>query len=78
MSKVICFYTKKEIDKMPASIEEGEALIENILYFELSRSTNPMVPDSALISNLISMIESNTGASRYKVMNKIYGAYENL
>lgn len=72
MGKVICFYTRKEITQMPANKAEGEALILNLLNFELTRQDNPLIPDSELISNVITMIENNTGASRYELMERIY------
>lgn len=73
MGKVICFYTRDEIKKMPATKEEGEALIQHLLEFELSRSDNPFVGSVNLIDNMIAMVENNTGASRYEVMDRIYG-----
>lgn len=73
MGKVICFYTRDEIKGMPATKEEGELLIQQLLEFELSRSDNPFVGSVSLIENMISMVENNTGASRYDVMDRIYG-----
>lgn len=72
MSKVICMFTRQEITEMPATKEAGEALILNLLEFELKRSTNPFMPNSELISNLILMVEINSGASRYDVMDRLY------
>lgn len=73
MGKVICIFTRQEVTEMPATKEAGEALITNLLQFEMTRSSNPFMPDSELISNLISMVENNTGASRFDVMDRIYG-----
>lgn len=72
MGKVIDFYTRQEVTELPASKEEGEALIMALLEYELTRSTNPFAPEVELISNVISMVENNTGASRYDVMERIY------
>lgn len=72
MGKVICMFTRQEVTDMPATKEAGEALIMNLLTFELTRSTNPFMPESELISNLISMVENNTGASRFEIMDRIY------
>jgi hypothetical protein len=73
MGKVICIFTKEEITTMPATAEEGQALIENLLRFELSRSQNELVAPVALIEDVIRMVEVNTGASRYDAMDKVYG-----
>jgi hypothetical protein len=72
MGKVIDIWTRKEITEIPVSKEAGEFLILNLLQYELSRSTNPFAPDIELISNLISMVENNTGARRYEVMDRLY------
>lgn len=73
MSKVICFYTRKEVTEMPATKEQGEAMIENLLKFELVQSRRGKA-NQELLANVISMIENNTGATRYEVMDKIYKA----
>jgi hypothetical protein len=72
MAKVICFYTREEITSLPSTTAEGEALIEHLLKFELSRSTNPFVGPVELIENIIGMIENNSGASRYEIMDRLY------
>lgn len=69
MGKVVCFYTREEIKEMPATKEEGEALIENLLRFELF-SLEPVNRD--LMDNLIYMIEVNSGANKFEVIDKIY------
>lgn len=71
MAKVIDFYTRKEITEMPATVEQGEALIENLLKFELT-SARRGNGNQELIANLIGMVENNSGASRYTVMDRIF------
>jgi hypothetical protein len=71
MGKVIDIVTRKEVTELPASKQDGEKLIEHMLRLELRRSSVNVGPVE-LISNLISMIENNTGASRYEVMDRIY------
>jgi len=72
MGKVIDFYTRKEITEMPHSKQEGEMLIEALLQFELKRASNPFSSTAELVSNVISIVENSTGASRYEVMERIY------
>lgn len=73
MGKVICFYSGKEITELPVSKREGEALLENLLRFEMFHN-----PDmewnslSHLLRNMVLMIENNSGASRFDVMDRIY------
>ena len=75
MGKVIDMWTRQDItnEPLPVTKEAGEALILNLLQFELTRSTNPFAPDVELIANIISMVENNSGASRYEVMDRLYG-----
>lgn len=72
MGKVICMFTRREITEPQTGVAEGEALIEHLLRFELSRSTNPFAGPVELVDGLITMVENNSGASRYDVMSKIY------
>jgi hypothetical protein len=74
MGKVICFYTRREITELPSTVAEGEVLIEHLLRFELGRSDNPFASPVEMIDMLISMVENNSGASRYNVMDRIYNA----
>jgi hypothetical protein len=72
MGKVIDMFTRQEIVEMPHSKADGEMIIQKLLELELTRSIDDSVPTVTLISNVISMVESNTGASRYDVMDRIY------
>lgn len=75
MGKVIDFYTRKEVTDMPVTIAEGEAMIEHLLQYELElEHNNQLGGPYQLIENLISMVECNSGASRYVVMDRIYMA----
>lgn len=71
MGKVIEMVTKKEITEMPATVEQGEALIETLLKFELANARRG-TSNQELISNVISMVENNSGARRFDVMDRIY------
>ena len=73
MAKVICFYTREEITALPHTKQDGDAMIENLLRLDMQRSKRQGVPDAGLIEALISIVENNTGASRYEVMDRIYG-----
>ena len=77
MSKVICMLTREEMNEVPASKEEGDALILNLLNYELNNCGNLITPQSELISNLMAMIENSTGASRFEVMDRIYSTRAN-
>jgi hypothetical protein len=73
MGKVICFYSGKEITELPVSKIEGEMLLENLLRFEiLHNPTMEWNSMSQLIRHMVLMIENNSGASRFDVMNRIY------
>lgn len=72
MSKVIDMRTKQEIVQQPHSKEEGEALIEALLEFEIKNNAEPFSSMFELIGNTISMVENNTGAHRFEVMNRLY------
>lgn len=72
MGKVIDIFTRKEIVAGITSKQEGEALIENLLNFEMSRAANPFAGPVELIDNLITTVENGSGASRYEVMDRIY------
>lgn len=74
MGRVICFFTGKDItDKSPSlSVEQGEELIVGLLELEMKRAANPFSGEADLISNMISMVENTSGASRYDAMDRLY------
>lgn len=74
MGKVIDMVTRQEITEMPATKAQGEALIENVLKFEIISNMRHIPTSQPLIDNLVTMIENNTGASRYEVMDRLYKA----
>ncbi|NJO48165.1 MAG: hypothetical protein HC840_00455 [Leptolyngbyaceae cyanobacterium RM2_2_4] len=74
MGKVICMFTRKDVtnEPLPVSKEAGEQLIMDLFEVELKRASNPFSANSELIDGLIRMVENNTGASRYDVMDRFY------
>ncbi len=73
MGKVICFFTKREVTEFPVSKADGEALIENLLRFEIQRNpTLEWTDASHLLGNITTMIENASGASRFDVMERYY------
>lgn len=72
MGKVIDIFTKKEVTEMPATVQDGEAIIEVLLRLEVKQNNSPFSASAELMSNVITMVENNTGAQRFDVMERIY------
>lgn len=74
MAKVICMFTREDLTNqpLPVSKEAGEQLIMDLFEIELKRALSPFSGPSELIENLIRMVETNSGASRYEVMDRFY------
>lgn len=72
MGKVINIFTRKEITELPLNKAQGEEMIEHLLKFEI-KPLDMFSPMDEFIGHLVIMIENNSGASRFEVMDRIYG-----
>jgi len=70
-SNVIDMITREQITKPRYNAAEAEALIENLLIVELTTQEIGQ-PTPMIIDETITFIETNSGVSRFDVMNRIW------
>jgi hypothetical protein len=76
MAKVIDMFTGQDITDRPLPLtkEQGEQLIMDLFELELKRASNPFSATAEIVAAMISMVENNSGASRYEVMDRFYNS----
>lgn len=72
MGKVINMWTGKEVTQMPVTVQDGEALIENLIRFDMSYQGETWLGTTEIVDQMITMVENNSGASRFDVLTRMH------